>query len=84
MHKKLMWMEEKICSVKGKSQSGLCDSKMYWQHKMAKRKENQLGILEIYTYCQKFQQRAWGPGKSAARVTIYLWEYTRKVTASSP
>ena len=31
-----MWMEEKISSVKGKSQSGLYDSKMYWQHKMAK------------------------------------------------
>ena len=32
-------------------------------------KENQLGILKIYTFCQKVQQRALGPGQSTAGVT---------------
>ena len=34
-------------------------------------KENQLGILKIYAFCQKIQQRASGPGGSATGV-IYL------------
>ena len=34
-----------------------------------KPKENQLGILKIYAFCQKIQQRASGPGESAAWVT---------------
>ena len=34
-----------------------------------KPKENQLGILKIYPFCQKIQQRASGPGESAAGVT---------------
>ena len=32
-------------------------------------KENQLGILKIYTFCQKVQQRALGSGQSTAGVT---------------
>ena len=32
-------------------------------------KENQLGILKIYTFSQKVQQRALGPGQSTAGVT---------------
>ena len=31
--------------------------------KRPKSKENQLGILKIYEFCQKFQQRASGPGE---------------------
>ena len=38
--------------------------------KRSKPKENQLGILKIYAFCQKIRQRASGPGDSAA-VTIY-------------
>ena len=52
--------------------------------KRPKPKENQLEILKIYAFCQKIQQRALAPAESAAGVTIYLWEYTRKVAASSP
>ena len=31
--------------------------------KRPKPKENQLGILKIYAFCQKIQQRASGPGE---------------------
>ena len=41
--------------------------------KMPKVKENQLWILKIYAFCWKIQQRALGPGESAAGVT-YLSE----------
>ena len=34
--------------------------------KKPKSKENQLGILKIYAFCQKIQQRASGPGESTA------------------
>ena len=37
--------------------------------KRPKLKENQLGILKIYVFCQKIQQRASGPGESTAGVT---------------
>ena len=40
--------------------------------KRPKPKENQLGILNIYAFCQKIQQRESGPGESAAGVT-YLF-----------
>ena len=36
-----------------------------------KSKENQLGILKIYAFCQKIQQRASDQGESAAGV-MYL------------
>ena len=39
--------------------------------KRPKPKENQLGILKNYAFCQKIQQRASGPGENTARV-IYL------------
>ena len=35
-------------------------------------KENQLGILKIYAFCQKIQQSASGPGESTAWLHIYL------------
>ena len=38
----------------------------YNNTKRPKPKENQLGILKIYPLCQKIQQRASGPGESAA------------------
>ena len=50
--------------------------------KRPKLKENQLGILKIYAFCQKIRQRALFPGESAAGVTICLWEYTQKVATS--
>ena len=31
--------------------------------------DTQLGILEIYAFCRKIQQRVSGPGESAAGVT---------------
>ena len=37
--------------------------------KRSKPKENQLGILKIYAFWQKIQQRASGPGESTAVVT---------------
>ena len=37
-----------------------------------KPKENQLGILKIYAFCQKIQQSASGPGESIAGFCIYL------------
>ena len=36
---------------------------------MPKPKENELGILNVYAFCQKIQQRASCPGESAAGVT---------------
>ena len=36
---------------------------------MTTQKENQLGILKIYTFCQEIQQRASGPGENTAGVT---------------
>ena len=52
--------------------------------KRPKSKENQLGILKIYAFCQKIQQRASGSGENTAWLHIYLWEYTQKVATSSP
>ena len=40
--------------------------------KRPKSKENQLGILKIYAFCQKIQQRALGTGESTAWLPIYL------------
>ena len=39
--------------------------------KMPQLKENQPGILKIYAFCWKIQQRGLGPGDSAAGV-MYL------------
>ena len=51
--------------------------------KRSKLMENQLGILIIYVFCWKIQQRASGQVESAIGVT-YLREYTRKVATSPP
>ena len=52
--------------------------------KRPKLKENQLGILKMFAFCQKILQRAFaGQGESTAEVTNYLWEYSRKVATSS-
>ena len=45
------------------------ESKLNDNIKRPKPEENQLGILKIYTFCWKIQQRASGPGESAADVT---------------
>ena len=37
--------------------------------KRAKLQNAQLGILRIYAFCWKIQQRMFGPGESAAGVT---------------
>ena len=41
-------------------------------------KENQLGILKIYAFCQKIQQRASGPGKRVLLGYIFTYENTPK------
>ena len=40
--------------------------------KRPKPQDTQLGILNIYAFCRKIQQKASGPGKSDAGVTQYL------------
>ena len=40
--------------------------------KRPKPKENQQGILKIYSFCQEIQQRALGQAESTAGVTTYL------------
>ena len=40
------------------------ESKYNDNAKRPKPKENQLGILKIYTFCRKIHQRASGPGES--------------------
>ena len=37
-----------------------------------KSKENQLGILKTYAFCQKIQQRASGPEETTSGVTYLL------------
>ena len=49
-----------------------------------KPQENRLGILKIYTFCQQIQQRASGPGESAAGVTLSTYENTPKSYHISP
>ena len=57
-------MEVHIYSVKPKSQTGNIWVKDIKNDntKRPKPKETQLGILKIYVFCQKIQQRALGPG----------------------
>ena len=63
-------MKVHVYSVKAKSQAGYIMSQRYNDNtERPKLKENQLGILEVYTFCQKVQPRASGPGESAAGVT---------------
>ena len=63
-----MWMEVHIYSVKVKSQAG----NIWAKHKMTtqrpKPQDTQLGILKIYAFSLKIQQRASCPGESAAGV----------------
>ena len=40
--------------------------------KRAKPKENQLGILKFYAFCQKIWQKALGPGEHATGDTTYI------------
>ena len=62
-----MWVEVHIHSVKAKSQAG--------NTKRPKPKENQLGILKIYAFCWKIQQRASGPVESTIGVTyLNIWD----------
>ena len=65
-----MLMEVHIYSIKAKSQAG------------------NIGIKDIMTAARDRKNLYILPensaGESAAGVTIYLWEYTRKVAASSP
>ena len=69
-------MEVHIYSVKTNSQACNIWAKDMTTKKRGSHKKNQLGILTIYPFCQKLQQRASGPGD---RPGIYLWQYTRKV-----
>ena len=65
--KKLMWMEVHIYSVKAKSQAGnIWVNQRYNDNiKRPKQQDTLLGILKIYSFCQKIQQRASGPGENA-------------------
>ena len=53
-----------------------------------KKKENQLGILKFYTFCQKIQQRPMGLGESywerSIGFTYQSRKYIWKVATSSP
>ena len=55
-------MEVHIYSVKATSQAGNENIKK------PKPQDILLGILKIYAFCQKIQQRASGPGESTAGV----------------
>ena len=66
-----MWMEVHIYIVKAKSQAGNIWIKDIMTTKRPKPKESQQAILKIYAFCWKIQQRASGPGESAAGV-MYL------------
>ena len=46
--------------------------------KRQKLQDSQLGILKIYAFCRKIQQRAFCPGESAIGVTYYVFENTPK------
>ena len=74
-----MWMEVHINSVEAKSKAG-----NIWVKDNTKRpkpKENQLGILKIYAFSQKIQQRVLDP--RVIGLPIYLREYTQKVATLS-
>ena len=49
-----------------------------------KPKQNEPGILKIYRFCQKIQQKASGPGESAAGVMYLFMRIHPKNSASSP
>ena len=46
--------------------------------KRPKLKENQVGILKIYLFCQKIQQRSLGLGESTAGVTYLSMKIHQK------
>ena len=57
-------------SVNIKSQAVNIMRKRYNDNtKRPKPKENKLGVLKTYAFCQKIQQKASGPGESAAGIT---------------
>ena len=51
--------------------------------KRPKLKENQLGILKIYIFCQKIQQRASSLGESTAGVRNLSVRVHQKIATSS-
>ena len=59
-------MEVHINTVKAKSQAGNIRVKDIMKTRRPKPKENHVGILKIYAFCRKIQQRASDPGESAA------------------
>ena len=66
-------------SVNVKSQPGNVMRQRYNDNtKIPKQKENKLGILKIYAFCQKIQQTA----SALLGLQIYYWEYTQKFAAS--
>ena len=62
-------MEVFIYSFKAKNQAGNIWVKHYDNIKKPKLQDTQLGILKIYAFCRKIQQRASCPGESTAGVT---------------
>ena len=57
-----------IQTVKAKSQTANMSQQYNDNIKRPKLQDTQLGILKIYTFCRKIQQRASGLGESTAGV----------------
>ena len=66
-----MWMEAHIYSVKVKSQASNIWAKDKMTTQRPKPQDTQLGILKIYAFSLKIQQRALCPGESAAGVACW-------------
>ena len=66
-----MWMEAHIYSVKVKSQASNIWAKDKMTTQRPKPQDTQLGILKIYAFSLKIQQRALCPGESAAGVAYW-------------
>ena len=72
------------CSVNAKSQADNICVRYNDNTIRPKSKENQLGILKIYAFFQKIQQRASGSRESAAGVTYLCMRIHAKVAATFP
>ena len=70
-----MWMQAHIYSVKAKSQVGnIWVKDIMATKKRPKPQDTQIGILKIYSFCQKIQQKASGPRE---RCWVYVSVYEK-------
>ena len=66
-------MKVHVYSVKAKSQAGYIMSQRYNDNtERPKLKENQLGILEVYTFCRKFSRGPQVQDRVLLGLRIYL------------